>query len=160
MLVELTAAERHAQEVALPAIFASGFNPARIDWYTRLCVESERIRGGVEVIPEFVAAMIGESSLNNRALGDANPDPHFGVGWCQLDTGYHATTHERIIAIRSDPLWSLTYITDPANKMVRHEARRTWFATQLWHAWEPARIDPVTGWSPLAAAYDAWERVT
>lgn len=112
------------------------------------------------MIPEFIAAMIGESNLNNRALGDANPDPHFGVGWCQLDTGFHATTHERIIAIRADPLWSLMYVLDPANGLVRHQGgRMTHFNKQRWHAWEPDQIDPVTGWSPLNAALEAYDRV-
>ena len=160
MLIELTPAERHAQEIALPAIFDGGFHSDRIVWYTRLVVESGLVRGGASVIPELIAAMISESSLDNTIFGDANPDPQFGVGWMQMDTGYHVHSLENLLAIRSDPLHSLVYATDPANGLCKQGGRATWFNKQAWHAWEPAIIDPPSGWSPLGAAIDAYNEVT
>jgi hypothetical protein len=160
VIVELTPEQRRLQEVALPLIFGGGFHPERIDWYTRLTVESGLVKGGATRIPEFIAAMISESSLNNRALGDSNPDIHFGVGWMQFDTQYHARSLDTIMAVRSDPLWSLQYATDPVNGLCRHGTFATDFKKNLWNAWRDETINPSTGWSPLGAAFDAWERVT
>ena len=160
MLVELTPAERAALDAAMPAIWDDGFHPDRIDWYTRLCIESEIIRGGVRVIPEFVAAMIAESALENRRFGDSNKtSPHFGVGWMQYDTGYYANPLDTLIQIRADPLFSLTYLAGLPD-LFRQGGQQSWFNKQRWHAWERHTIDPDSGWSPLAAALDAWERVT
>ena len=159
MIVELTPAERRAQEQALPRIFDGGLHVERIDWYTRLTIESGLILGGVLVIPEFIAAMIGEASLNNRTFGDANPDEFFGVGWMQFDTGYHASTMERVHAIRRDPLHSLQYAASTPD-LTRHSRFATSFNKQRWHAWEDEIINPDEGWNPLQAAFDAWERVS
>lgn len=159
MLVELTPAQRHAQEVALPKIFDNGFNYERINWYTTLVIEHGGVRGGASVIPEFIAAMIQEAGLNNRALGDQNPDIHFGVGWMQFDTQYYATTHGQIMAIRQDPLFSLGYALSTPD-LCYQGGVATHFNKQRWNAWEPASIDPVTGWSPLKAALNAWDKVT
>ena len=160
MLVELTPAERAAQDAAMPAIFDDGFHPDRIDWYTRLTLESEIVRGGVRVIPEFIAAMVSESGLRNRRFGDSDvSSPHFGVGWMQYDTEYYAAPLEELIAIRADPLYSLQYLTQHPD-LFRQGGRQSWFNKQRWHAWERDIIDPNDGWSPLQAALDAWERVT
>jgi len=161
MIIELTPQERHDQEAALPPIFkGSVYSPARIEWYTRFVVESGLVRGGAAVIPELIAAMIAESALNNRALGDANPDIHFGVGWMQLDTGFHVPSLEALLAIRLDPLYTLTYVTTPSNGLITLGAAATHFKKSRWNAWKPEIIDPVSGWSPLQAALTAWEVVT
>lgn len=159
MLVELTPEERRTQEIALPQIFDDGFHPERIDWYTRLTVESDLILGGVLIIPEFIAAMVCESSLNNNALGDSNPDVPFGVGWMQFDTEYHAQTMTQVNAIRSDPLFSLQYAAGKPD-LTRHSSFATSFRKQRWHAWEDKIVNPSQGWNPLKAAYDSWMRVT
>lgn len=160
MLIELSPQHRHDAEAALPPIWSgSTLNPARIDWYTRLVIESGLVKGGASVIPELIAAMIGESALNNRAFGDSNPDIYFGVGWMQLDSRYHVRTLDNLHLIRLDPLHSLTYACDPVNGLAKHGGRATWFATNLWNGWSQPIIDPTTGWSPLGAALDAWARV-
>lgn len=168
MIVELTPFERAQADASMPKIFDAGFHPERIDWYTRLTVESELIYGGVLVIPEFIAAMICEASLRNRAFGDSDTaSPHFGVGWCQFDTEYHVPSLSALIAIRTDPLYSLKYIANPVNGLTSRGGHATHFNKQAWHAWEDKTIDPLldetgqpTGWSALGAAHAAWDRVT
>lgn len=160
-LIDLTPAERFAQEGALPPIFGDdGYSPARIVWYTRLTVDSGAVLGGATRIPEFIAGMIGEAGLNNRTIGDSNPDPPVGVGWCQLDTGHHVPSIDAFHWIRSDPLFSLIYVTDPSNGLCRQGGFATDFNKQRWHAWEDSTINPETGWNPLSAAVDAYEEVT
>lgn len=169
MLIELTATERYDQERALPAIFANGFHPERIDWYTRLTIESEAIRGGAAVIPEFIAAMILEANLNNRAFGDSNAaSPHFGVTWLQLDTGSHAPQNTAtLVEFRGDPLLPLLYAANTPD-LTTHHPNITDFNKRRWNAWyNPTtnrvrwdRLDPQTGWSPYKAATDAYQRIT
>lgn len=159
-LLDLTPEQRAAEDAAMPGIFADGFHPDRIDWYTRLVIEDGRVRGGVEVIPELIAAMIMESGLKNREFGDSDKtNPNFGVGWMQHDTGYTIPDIATLVALRADPLNPLGHtLANP--DLARQGGRRTWFNKQRWHAWEREIIDPTSGWSPLDAAHDAWDRVT
>lgn len=159
MIIELTPAERYAQETLLPQIFENGFHPERIDWYTRLVVESRLIKG--DVIPEFIAAMIMESGLDNRRFHDANPDPHFGLYWVALDsTGHMPLARADIIRFRADPLVPLQYVAATPD-LAKHGGEQTWFNKARWNAWKQEIIDPVstTVWSPLKAARAAYARV-
>lgn len=169
-ITALTPQQRHDAEAALPPIFptaaqrSSGQFPNayyddRIDWYTQLCLQSALVRGGAAVIPEFIAAMIGESALNNRAFGDVNPDVHFGVGWMQFDTAFHVFTLENLLALRLDPLASLRYAVDPANGLCTQGGFATHFIEGRWHAWEKTFMDPPTGWSALGAAVKSYEKL-
>ena len=153
-------------ERALPPIWDDGaHSPERIDWYTRLVVDFGAIKGGRAVIPEFIAAMILESSLDNLIIGNnarngstgANAYS-LGISWVQLDTNYHVKDLNFLHTLRSDPLWALGYVADPANGLCSQGGRWTHFKKQAWHAWEPTKIDPVDGWSPLQAALDAYDR--
>jgi len=152
---------RFEEERALPQIWDEGFHPERIDWYTNLVVEAELIRGGVDVIPEFIAAMIMESGLDNLKIGNnakhGNNNPWLGISWCQLDTGYHVADLEQLHTFRSDPILPLIYVaTNP--DLCDQGGTQTHFNEQRWHAWEPKTIDPQEEWNPLQAAHESWER--
>ena len=152
------------EEQRLPPVWANGvFSAARFDWYSALVVDSGLIFGGRDTVSEFVAAMCGESSLDNLAVGNnaknGSTNPSLGIGWCQLDTAWHVKDLAHLHQLRSDPLESLQYVADPANGLVSHGGLRTYFNKQLWHAWEAENIDPTTGWSMLAQAEAAWERL-
>jgi hypothetical protein len=155
---------RFAEERALPPIFGpDGYSPARIEWYTRLVIASEVVRGGVDVIPELIAAMIGESNLDNLAIGNnaahGSDNVWLGVSWMQLDTGYHVADLETLHAFREDPLRPLVYVAGNAD-LCDQGGTSTHFNRQRWHAWDPETIDPDEGWNPLRAAHDAYERVS
>ena len=177
-IAALTPEQRHAAEIALPPIFTTAeqraagvwtkaFYDDRIDWYTQLTIESEDVRGGAAVIPEFIAGMIGEAGLNNRALGDSNAaSTHFGVGWMQMDTEHHVHTLEHLLFLRLDPLYALEYATDPANGLCTQGGFATHFIKARWHAWTRDKIDPPlddqgqpTGWSALGAAVKSYEKL-
>ena len=158
-------------ERALPPIFTTEteraenptwklYNTERISWYTSLVVDSGLVRGGWRVIPEFVAAMIMESGLDNLTVGNnaknGADNPWVGVGWCQLDTGYHVTDLEALHTLRADPHESLRYVTSTPD-LCKHGKLQTYFNKQRWHAWEPEVIDPDDGWSPLQAAFNVWD---
>lgn len=164
---------RFDEERALPPIFTTAeqresgewpepFYPDRIDWYTRLVVDSGVILGGRDVIPEFIAAMICESSLDNLNLGNnaknGSDNPTIGVSWVQLDTGYHVGNLDLMHAYREDPLQPLLYVARTPD-LCRHGRLRSHFTRRRWHAWTQEKIDPTDGWSPLAAALEAWDRV-
>lgn len=169
-LADLEPVERARQEAAMPPIWLSGVHsPARIDWYTRLVIDSGLVRGGVLVIPELVAAMILESSLDNLIVGNnaknGRPAGHpafgsLGVSWVQLDTLYHVGTLAELHDYRSDPLVPLGYVTDPENGLCSQGGYATHFRREFWNAWRTDRLDPVDGWNPLRAAHEAWGRVT
>lgn len=166
--------ERFEIERALPSIWPTeeereahpeweAYNTDRIEWYTELVISSGLIKGGRSIIPEFIAAMIGESQLKNLALGNnalnGSNNPYIGIGWCQLDTGYHATSLEFVHMLRNDPLHSIVYIASTPD-LCTHGELQSYFNKQRWHAWEPEVIDPgPEQWSPLKAAYAAWDKV-
>lgn len=156
-----------AEEAALPPIWYDGVkNTARFDWYTKLLVDWNLVRGGKAVVSEFVAAMALESSLDNLILGNnaklGSDNVGVGVGWCQLDTGWHVqpASVEQFHLIRSDPFVSALYVCDPANGLCVQGGLRTHFKKERWHAWKPERLDPVEGWSVLKEAEAAYDRVT
>lgn len=138
------------------------YNTQRIEWYTSLTQSSGLILGGRSIIPEFIAAMIQESGLDNLEPGNnakngAN-NPYLGTGWCQLDTGYHVVSIDQMHILRADPLASLQYVAQHPD-LTTHGRLHTEFNKQRWHAWELENIDPHEGWSPLEAAYTAWDKV-
>lgn len=154
---------RAHEERDLPKIWDGGFNPDRLDWYTRLVLDHGGIRGGRDVVAEFIAAMMLESGLDNLTVGNnarnGSDNPYLGIGWCQLDTGYHATSVVDVHAIRFDPQWSLDYIATN-DDLCYQGPSRTWLNKQRWHAWEPERLDPPEGeWSPIEATLAAYDRV-
>lgn len=151
-------------ERALPPIFAGGVkDTARFDFYTKLVVDSGLVKGGRDVVSELIAAMCAESSLDNLIVGNnakhGSNNQSLGIGWMQLDTGWHVDSLDHLHFLRSDPLASLVYVCDPANGLVKQGGVRTHFNKQRWHAWEPETIDPVVGWSPLREAEAAYDRV-
>lgn len=157
-LLDLTPEQRHTAEVTLRPIFDQGYHPERIDFYLRLCVEAG-VRGD-DTILELVAAMIGESGLDNRKFGDSDMmNPNFGVGWMQLDTGYHVKDLSSLIAFRADPLASLHYVLATPDLCKRGKLRDH-FNEQRWHAWEAEVIDPTEGWSPLEAVTKRMEALS
>jgi len=152
------------EERALPAIWVDGLNTERIDWYTELVIDHPLHWGGREVVAEFIAAMLLESGLDNLTLGNnannVGDTPHIGIGWCQLDTGYHATPLEYVHTLRADPTVSLDYIAATPD-LAYIGTERIWLNSSRWHAWEPKRIDPTDGsWSPLKAALESYDRVS
>lgn len=153
----------NAEEMALPPLWKDGFNPARFDWYTRLVVSSGLVLGGKDTVSEFIAAMCGESSLDNLIVGNnakhGSPNTSLGISWCQLDTAYHVRDLAQMHLLRSEPIEALRYVCNPANGLVTQGGRRTYFNKQMWHAWEPVTIDPTTGWSMLTQAEAAYDRV-
>lgn len=155
---------RFDEERALPPIWRDGVkNEERIDWYTRLTIESEVIRGGIDVIPEFIAAMICESSLDNLLVGNnaknGSDNVWLGISWCQLDTGWHVADLDTLHQFRGDPLAPLIYVANN-DDLCDQGGIHTHFNEQRWHAWEPEIIDPAQGWNPLKAAHEAWDRVS
>lgn len=153
------------EERALAPIWNNGVKSVeRFDWYTRLIVDSGKVLGGRDTISEFVAAMARESSLDNLIVGNnaknGSDNAGLGIGWCQLDTQWHVGGGlDGLHWLRSDPFISLAYVTDPANGLCKHGKLRTYFNKQRWHAWEPEIIDPKDGWSALAEAEAAYDRV-
>lgn len=154
-LVELAKTER-----ALPAIWTdSGYNDNRPRFYLDLVNRSGLVKGGADVICEFVAAMLLESGLDNLAIGNnaqnGSDNPQLGIGWCQLDTGYHVANLDALHLFRSTPEAPFFYVVGN-DDLCYHGAFRTHFNKQRWHAWEKKRIDPKTGWNPLEAMHTAW----
>ena len=152
-----------ADEQNLPPLWKDGFyNPARFDFYTKLVLNSGLVRGGREVVAEFIAAMCMESSLDNLIVGNnaknGSSNASLGIGWCQLDTAYHIASLDWMHLIRLDPEISLIYVCDESNGLCSQGGIRTHFNRQFWHAWKPSKIDPTTGWSPLAEAEKAYDR--
>ena len=152
------------EERNLPPIWDEGFNPERLDFYTSLVVNDSKNWGGRDVIAEFVAAMMLESGLDNLTLGNnaknGSDNPYIGIGWCQLDTGYHAQPLDFVHELRADPTAALDYIARTPD-LAYIGTERIWLNESRWHAWKPERIDPTDGtWSPLAATLASYDRVT
>ena len=151
-------------EALLPPVWSGGVkDTSRFDFYTRLVVESGLILGGKDTVSEIIAAMCGESSLDNLLVGNnarnGSNNTSLGISWMQLDTAWHVKDLTFMHALRSDPIVALRYVADPANGLCSHGGLRTYFNKQLWHAWEAENIDPVEGWSMLAEAEAAYDRL-
>jgi hypothetical protein len=151
---------RFDDERALPPIWEDGrFSSERIEWYTRLVVQSELIKGAEYVIPEFIAAMICESSLDNLTVGNnakhGSGNEWLGISWLQLDTGYHVASLEALHTFRVDPMNPLVYVATQRD-LCRHGKLSTHFNRLRWKAWTQEKIDPAEGWNPLEAAIKAW----
>lgn len=176
------ATDRAREEFYLPPIFprpdqrdpATGerwpeaYYTERIEWYTRLTIGSGIVRGGCGIIPEFIAAMIWESGLdniepgNNARTGTPFDSPNWsslGTGWLQLDTNHNVRDLTHMHELRADPLAGLLYAADPANGLCEQRPGITLFRKQLWHAWEWDTIAPEEGWSAYTAAQDAYRKV-
>lgn len=151
------------EERALPKMWpaSGGFDPTRIDWYIG-------ITGNLlpynrkETVAEFVAAMMLESGLDNLTIGNnarnGSDNPWLGIGWCQLDTGYHATSLEFVHELRQNPLASINYILETPD-LCYVGYSNVWFNKQRWHAWDADRLDPQTGFNPYQKCLEAWDRV-
>lgn len=152
----------NTEERDLPGLWDGGvYNDARPVWYAGLCKMVPAMARNPETTQEFLAAMLLESGLDNLIVGNnaknGASNPYLGIGWCQLDTGYHAVTVEAIHSIRNDPLFSLSYILN--NEDLSFVGKHgLYFNKKRWHAWKPEKIDPLTGWSPLEAVREAWEK--
>ena len=153
------------EERALPPLWDdNGFNTERVEWYTALVVNHSHHWGGRDVIAEFIAVMMLEAGLDNLNLGNnaknGSDNPYIGIGWCQLDTGYHASTVQMIHDLRNDPTIALDYIVATSD-LAYVGTERVWLNESRWHAWNAERIDPTDGsWSPLATCLDAYDKVT
>lgn len=150
------------EERELPLLWSdAGFGTERLDWYTSLAGKILPFNNRATVA-EFIAAMMLESGLDNLTIGNnakhGSNNPWLGIGWCQLDTGYHATTLEFVHALRDDPSESLRYIVGNAD-LCYQGASNIWFNKQRWHAWEPEKVDPAAGFNPFEKCLESWDRV-
>jgi hypothetical protein len=151
-----------SEERSLPRLWTAGsYNPARFNWYTKLVINSGLVRGGRSVIPEFIAAMCAESSLDNLIIGNnaknGSNNTSLGIGWCQLDTAWHVKSLEEMHAFRDSALLVLKYVCNPANELCSQGGAWTHFNRKFWYAWTPSKIDPLEGWSPLKEAGKAYD---
>lgn len=155
--------ERGKTEQAMSPLWAlsGAFIPERVDFYTRLVVEST-IGRNKAVVTEFIAAMMLESGLDNLIVGNnavnGSNNAFLGIGWCQLDTGYHVADLDQMHTLRSDPLQSLLYILRTPD-LCYVGKYNTYFNKKRWHAWDAQRIDPQQGWSPLEATMESYDRI-
>lgn len=153
----------HIGERDLPPLWdplTGAFNDERVRWYTELTVSSGLFRGGRAVIPEFIAAMMWESQLDNLVVGNnaknGADNVYLGIGWCQLDTGYHCKTMGTLHELRRDPGYAIEMIAETPD-LCKHGKKRSYFNKQRWHAWEAETIDPEEGWNALEVALKVWD---
>jgi hypothetical protein len=158
------------EELNLPPLWGEeGFGTARVDWYVGITGNTFPFNNR-ETVAEFVAAMMLEAGLNNMKLGNnalnGSDNPFIGVGWCQLDTGYHATSIDFMHELRQNPFRSLTYILETPD-LVEVGGSKLWFNKKRWHAWADENgkvkkddIDPSDGsFNPLQKCMESWDRV-